>query len=106
MRDNNPTTNNRMILLLIGGIPLTMILAATWLWYFVARGDLDLVAAERVASLGLAGGAIERAEVPRLLGVIEDHRLIEIAQLGGHQPNTSNTVRSPLASASTSSRVL
>ena len=43
MTDNNATANNRMVLLLIGGIPLTMILAATWLWYFVARGDLDLV---------------------------------------------------------------
>jgi len=32
-----------MVLLLIGGIPVTMILVATWLWYFVVRGDLDLV---------------------------------------------------------------
>ena len=32
-----------MVLLLIAGIPLTMMLAATWLWYFVVRGDLDLV---------------------------------------------------------------
>ena len=43
MTGAKPTANNRMVLLLIGGIPLTMILAATWLWYFVARGDLDLV---------------------------------------------------------------
>jgi hypothetical protein len=28
---------NRMMLLLIAGIPVTMILAASWLWYFVAR---------------------------------------------------------------------
>ena len=33
------TSNSRMVLLLIGGIPITMILVSTWLWYFVARGD-------------------------------------------------------------------
>jgi hypothetical protein len=43
MTDTNSTTRNRMVLLLIGGIPVTMILLATWLWYFVAQGDLDLV---------------------------------------------------------------
>lgn len=32
-----------MVLLLIGGLPLTMILAATWLWVYVAKGDIDLV---------------------------------------------------------------
>jgi hypothetical protein len=52
MTDNNPTANNRMVLLLIGGIPLTMILAATWLWYFVARGDLDLVGVVGTANRG------------------------------------------------------
>ena len=52
MTDNNPATNNRMVLLLIGGIPLTMILAATWLWYFVARGDLDLVGMVGTANRG------------------------------------------------------
>ena len=52
MADALPTTNNRMVLLLIGGIPLTMILAATWLWYFVARGDLDLVSMAGTANRG------------------------------------------------------
>ena len=37
---------------LIAGIPLTMILAATWLWYFVVRGDLDLVCALGTANQG------------------------------------------------------
>jgi hypothetical protein len=46
------TNNNRMVLLLIAGIPLTMILAATWLWYFVAHGDLDLVGALGTANRG------------------------------------------------------
>jgi hypothetical protein len=41
-----------MVLLLIGGIPLTMILVATWLWYFVVRGDLDLVAILGTANRG------------------------------------------------------
>ena len=35
--------NSRLILLSIVGIPVTVVLAATWLWYFVARGDIDLV---------------------------------------------------------------
>ena len=34
---------NRLVLLLILGIPVTMMLTATWLWYFVIQGDLDLV---------------------------------------------------------------
>jgi hypothetical protein len=43
MTNANSTAGNRMVLLLIGGIPVTIILLATWLWYFVAHGDLDLV---------------------------------------------------------------
>ena len=43
--DVNQTRNNRLVLLMIAGIPLTMILAASWLWYFVVNGDLDLVGA-------------------------------------------------------------
>ena len=38
------TKNNRLIFLSIVGIPITIVLAATWLWFFVAKGDLDLVA--------------------------------------------------------------
>jgi hypothetical protein len=45
-------TNNRMVLLLIGGIPVTMILVSTWLWYFVKKGDLDLVGALGTANQG------------------------------------------------------
>ncbi len=52
MSDTNPSANNRMILLLIGGIPVIIILAATWLWYFVARGDLDLVGMVGTANRG------------------------------------------------------
>ncbi len=37
------TKNSRLILLSIVGIPITVVLTATWLWYFVARGDIDLV---------------------------------------------------------------
>ncbi len=45
-------TNNRMVLLLIAGIPVTMLLASTWLWWFVVRGDLDLVGAIGTANQG------------------------------------------------------
>ena len=45
-------THNRLILLTIAGLPLTMVLAATWLWYFVARGELDVVGALGTANRG------------------------------------------------------
>ena len=41
--DNTATRNSRLILLSIVGLPVTMVLAATWLWFFVSRGDIDLV---------------------------------------------------------------
>lgn len=44
--------NGRMLLLLIAGLPLTMILAASWLWYFVERGDIDLVSLLGTANHG------------------------------------------------------
>ena len=44
--------NNRMVLLLVAGIPVTMILGATWLWYFVVRGDLDLIGVLGTANRG------------------------------------------------------
>ena len=44
--------NARLILLTIAGIPLLMILAASWLWYFVVRGDLDLVRVLGTANQG------------------------------------------------------
>ncbi len=47
-----PINRNRMVLLLIAGIPVTMILAASWLWYFVVRGDLDLVGSLGTANRG------------------------------------------------------
>lgn len=33
----------RMVLLLMAGLPATMILTATWLWFYVVSGDIDLV---------------------------------------------------------------
>ena len=39
-------------MLLIAGLPVTMILAATWLWYFVERGDIDIVGALGTANSG------------------------------------------------------
>lgn len=52
MNDAKQIRNNRLVLLTIAGIPLTMILAATWLWYFVINGDLDLVNAIGTANRG------------------------------------------------------
>jgi hypothetical protein len=52
MEHSQQTKNNRMVLLLIAGIPLIMILGASWLWYFVVRGDLDLVGALGTANNG------------------------------------------------------
>jgi hypothetical protein len=46
------TGQGRAVLLLIAGVPLTMILAASWLWYFVIQGDLDLVGAIGTANNG------------------------------------------------------
>ncbi len=61
MTEADRPNSNRMVLLLIAGIPVIVILLATWLWYFVARGDLDLV-----AILGTANrGAL--VQPPRLL---------------------------------------
>ena len=40
---SNPAGNGRMTLLLIGGIPIIIILASTWLWFYVASGKLNLV---------------------------------------------------------------
>lgn len=44
--------SHRVVLALIAGIPLTMILAASWLWYFVVEGDLDIVGAIGTANNG------------------------------------------------------
>jgi hypothetical protein len=40
---NTTTRNNRLTLLLIAGLPVTMTLLATWLWYYVVSGKVDLV---------------------------------------------------------------
>lgn len=52
MNEEQQVRNNRLVLLMIAGIPLTMILAASWLWYFVVEGDLDLVGAVGTANRG------------------------------------------------------
>jgi hypothetical protein len=55
VRHTDSTTadhRGRMVLLLIAGIPVTVILAASWLWYFVAQGELDLVGRLGTANSG------------------------------------------------------
>ena len=52
MENKSQINKNRMVLLLIAGIPVTVILVATWLWYFVVNGDLDLVGMLGTANRG------------------------------------------------------
>ena len=52
MPQHTDQRGGRAILLLIAGLPVTMILAATWLWYFVERGDIDIVGALGTANSG------------------------------------------------------
>jgi hypothetical protein len=52
MEDSDQIKKNRMVLLLIAGFPVTMILTATWLWFFVVKGDLDLVGMLGTANRG------------------------------------------------------
>lgn len=42
----------RMTLLLIAGIPVIVILASSWMWYYVASGKLDIVGALGTANRG------------------------------------------------------
>jgi hypothetical protein len=43
MSSSPATAKSRLPLLLIAGTPLIVVLAASWLWYFVVQGNLDLV---------------------------------------------------------------
>ena len=52
MTQHTDQRGGRAVLLLIAGLPVTMILAATWLWYFVERGDIDIVGALGTANSG------------------------------------------------------
>lgn len=67
MSEEQQVRNNRLVLLTIAGIPLTMILAASWLWYFVVEGDLDLVGALGTANRG------QLVQPPRQLDEREMH---------------------------------
>ena len=50
---NDVNKNNRMVLLLIAGLPVTMILLATWLWVYVVDGDIDIVQMMGTANRGV-----------------------------------------------------
>jgi hypothetical protein len=78
IKDNR--ANNRMVLLLIAGIPVTMILGASWLWYFVVRGDLDLVGTLGTANRGelvQPPRQIDEADVREPNGLDFDYRNLE-----------------------------
>ncbi|MDZ7783300.1 MAG: hypothetical protein U5K56_10375 [Halioglobus sp.] len=49
---DSQSDNSRLVLLLIVGIPLAVILAATALWYMASRGDVDLLNALGTANRG------------------------------------------------------
>ncbi len=95
-----PNQGGRLVLLTIIGLPLTMILTATWLWYFVVRGDLDLVGMLGTANNGTlvqpprqlyraglreAGGAdfVPASERPRGEGGGEPPRWMLLVPLAG-----------------------
>ncbi len=44
--------SGRLTLLLIAGIPVIMILASSWLWFFVVNGQLDIVGALGTSNRG------------------------------------------------------
>ncbi|PLW84383.1 hypothetical protein CWI75_03320 [Kineobactrum sediminis] len=52
MQAQQPNTDGRRTLLLIAGIPVTIILAASWLWWFVVQGNLDIVEVLGTANKG------------------------------------------------------
>src|SRR5215472_65264 len=64
--------------------------------------DLALVAAQRVEAFGLLRSAFKDAEVPRRLGVLQDHFLVDVLEFR-HQPRISFTFSMPRTSASISS---
>ena len=53
MSPHSEPRNSRLPLALIVGTPLIMLLAASWLWYFVVHGNLDLVGALGTANNGV-----------------------------------------------------
>src|SRR5689334_18644068 len=65
----------------------------------------EMVAAERIVSLGFVIGGRQLAIISRRLAVLQDHILIELAQIG-HQANTSFTFWMPATKRSISARVL
>ena len=52
MNRTGQVNSGHLILLSIVGIPVTALLAATWLWYFVVHGDLDLIGILGTANRG------------------------------------------------------
>ena len=72
----------------------------------VAHEHLHAVAAHRVVALG---GGVERGQpraVPRPAAVVEDHLLVQVAQIVEHHAKNSRTRASVSASASISSCVV
>src|SRR5262249_1316543 len=65
----------------------------------------EVIAAERIETLGLVIRRIHRPKVSGVLAVFENHFLVQLPQFR-HYPSTSFTLWIPFTSASTSWRVL
>lgn len=52
MHQAQGTSSGRITLLLIAGVPVIVILASSWLWYYVANGELDIVGALGTSNAG------------------------------------------------------
>ncbi len=59
MSSSHAESQSRLILLLIAGTPVVIILAASWLWYFVIQGNLDLVGSIGTSNNGKLSNASE-----------------------------------------------
>ncbi len=67
MTESRQSPGNRLVLLTIIGLPVTMFLTATWLWYYVENGHLDLVSVLGTANRG------QLLDPPRQIDEVELH---------------------------------
>ena len=67
--------------------------------------DVDAVAAQRVVAVGVPVGVVQLAEVPRVLAVVQDHLLVQLAQIVASSEDLPHLAQR-IDQASASSRVL
>ena len=71
-----------------------------------AQVDGQLIAAHRIVAVRTDVGIIQTAKVTRSLGVLNDHRLIKVAQVSASSRTAPQPLPAPVIKASTSSIVL